>query len=80
MRKSVSGFKDKTVSLLWTNTPKQTVYGKGQTLSKPRKQNIKKSFILEENKKKNDDRIRNIRIFLKQKKKKKEKSKNVMKD
>ena len=52
MRKSVSGFKDKTVSLLRTNTPKQTVYGKGQTLSKPRKQNIKKSFILEENKKK----------------------------
>ena len=52
MRKSVSGFKDKTVSLLRTNTPKQTVYEKGQTLSKPRKQNIKKSFILEENKKK----------------------------
>ena len=31
--KSVGGFKDKIVSLFKTNTPKQTVYGKGKKLS-----------------------------------------------
>ena len=50
IRKSVSVLKDKFVSLFKTNTPKQTVYGKGQKLSQPRKQNIKKYFIPEENK------------------------------
>ena len=50
VRKSVSVLKDKIKSLFKTNTPKQTVYGKGQKLSKPRKQNLKKSFIPEENK------------------------------
>ena len=40
-----------------TNTPKQTVYGRGKKLSKPRKQNIKKPFISEENKEKIKDRI-----------------------
>ena len=39
------------------NTPKQTVYGRGKKLSKPRKQNIKKPFISEVNKQKNKDRI-----------------------
>ena len=48
IRKSVSVLKDKFVSLF--KTPKQTVYGKGQKLSQPRKQNIKKYFIPEENK------------------------------
>ena len=48
IRKSVSVLKDKFVSLFKTNTPKQTVYGKGQKLSQPRKQNIKKYFIPEE--------------------------------
>ena len=33
------------------NAPKQTVYGRGHKLSKPRKQNTKKPFISEENKK-----------------------------
>ena len=50
--KSVDGFKDKLLSLFKTNTPKQTVYGRGQKLGKPRKQNTKKPFISEENKRK----------------------------
>ena len=33
-RKSSCGFKDKIASLLRTNTPKQTVYGRGKKLSK----------------------------------------------
>ena len=48
----MGGFKDKIVSLFNTNTPKQTVYGRGKKLSKPKKQNIKKPLISEENKKK----------------------------
>ena len=36
IRKSVSGFKDKIVSLFKTNTPKQAVYGRGKKLSKPK--------------------------------------------
>ena len=58
------------------------MYGRGQTLSTPRKQNIKKSFILEENKE-NNDRIRNIQIFLKQEKeerKKQERNERLIKD
>ena len=37
IRKSVGDFKDKIVSLFKTNTPEQTVYGRGKKLSKPRK-------------------------------------------
>ena len=33
-RKSVGGFKDKFLSLFKTNTPKQTVLGRGNKLSK----------------------------------------------
>ena len=51
IRNSVGGFKNKIVNLFKTNTPKQAVYGRGQKLSKPRKQNIKKPYILEENNK-----------------------------
>ena len=36
IRKSVSGFIDKIVSLFKTNTPKQAVYGRGKKLSKPK--------------------------------------------
>ena len=32
IRKNVGGFTDKTVSLFQTNTPKQTVYGRGKKL------------------------------------------------
>ena len=63
---------------LKTNTFTQTVYGRGKKLSTPRRQNIKKSFILRENKKqkkKNKDRIEIFEYFLKQKKKKKRKKK-----
>ena len=37
MRKSAGGFKDKIVNVLKANTPKQTVYGRGKKLSKPKK-------------------------------------------
>ena len=57
IRKSVSVLKNKFISLFKTNTPKQTVYGKGQKISKPRKQSIEKPFISEKNKEKIKDRI-----------------------
>ena len=37
VRKSVGGFKDKIISLFKTNTPKQTVHGRGKKLSKKKK-------------------------------------------
>ena len=49
--KSVDGFKDKTVGLFKTNTPKQTVYGRGKKLSKPKTRNIRNPFILKMKKK-----------------------------
>ena len=55
--KNVSVLKDKVMCLYKTNTPKQTVYGRGKKLSKPRKQNIKKPFISEVNKERIKDRI-----------------------
>ena len=51
MRKCVCGFKDKIVSLLKTNSPKQTVYGKWKKLSKAKLQNIRNPFILKKEKK-----------------------------
>ena len=36
--KNSNGFKDKVVSLFNTNTPKQTVCGRGNKLSKPKTQ------------------------------------------
>ena len=48
----MGGFKDKIVSIFNRNTPKQPVHGIGKKLSKPKKQNIKKHFISEENKEK----------------------------
>ena len=50
IRKSVGGFKDKIISLFKTNTPKQTVYGRGKKISKPKTQNIRNSFILKKEK------------------------------
>ena len=55
IRKIVGGFKDKIVSLFKTNTSKQTVYGRGKKLIKPKTQNIRNPFILK--KKKYKDRI-----------------------
>ena len=45
IRKSVSGFKDKFLNLFKTSMPNQTVCGRGMKLSKPSKQNIKKSLL-----------------------------------
>ena len=57
IRKSVGGFKDKTLSLFKTNAPKQPMYGKGKKQSKPKTQNkinnIRNPFILEEKRKRN---------------------------
>ena len=36
LRKSVGGFKNKIVNLFKTNTPKQTLYGRGKKLGKPK--------------------------------------------
>ena len=38
IRKSIGGFKDKVIRLFKTNTPKQTVYGRGKKISKPKTQ------------------------------------------
>ena len=60
MRKGGGGFKDKIASLFKTSTPKeivygrgkkQIVYGRGKKLSKPKIQNIKKTFIGREQRK-----------------------------
>ena len=51
IRKSVSGFKDKVISLFKTNTPTQTVYGRGKKLSKPKKKKNRNPFILKKKKK-----------------------------
>ena len=50
--KSVDGFKYKTLNLFKTHTPIETVNGRGKKLSKPKTQNIRKPFILEENRQK----------------------------
>ena len=52
IRKSVGGFKNEIVNLFKTNTPKETIQERGKKLSKPRKINIKKTFISEKNKQK----------------------------
>ena len=74
IRKSAIVLKDKFISLFKTNTPKQTVYGRGQKLSKPRKQNIKNPFISKVTKQIIKDRIIEIfGNFLKQKKRRRKK-------
>ena len=76
IRKSLVVFKDKIVSLFKTNTPKQSVYGRGKKLSKPRNQNIKKPFILKEYKKKiRNKTIRNIQILFETEEEKEERKK-----
>ena len=66
-RKSAGGFKDKIVSLFNTNTPKQTVYGRGKKQSKPKTQNkinnIRNPFILKRKKDIKDRIIRDIRTL-----------------
>ena len=52
--KIVGGFKDKILSLLNTNTPKQTLYGRGKKLSKSKTQSkiksIRNPFIMKKEK------------------------------
>ena len=50
VRKSLGSFKDKILSIFKTNTPKQTVYGRGKKLSKRKKE--EKEEIREKKKKK----------------------------
>ena len=64
------GFKDKIVSLFKTNTPQQTVYGRGKKLRKPKTQNIRKPFISENNKKNKDRIIRDIQTLFETEEKK----------
>ena len=52
IRKNPSVLKDKFISLFKTITSQKTVYERRKKLSKPRKQNIEKPFIPEENKEK----------------------------
>ena len=78
IRENVGGFKDKIVSLFKTNTPKQTVYGSGKKLSKPKTTTKKQSeeniinsitslFIQnKENKEIKDRIIRDIRTLFEQ--------------
>ena len=73
IRKSESDFKDQVVSIFKTNIPKQTMYGRGKKLSKPKTQkqsleniikSIKYLFILKkENKEIKDRIIRDIRTL-----------------
>ena len=74
-RKSVGGFKDKTVSLFKINTPYQTVYGRIKKLTKSKPENkIINPFILK--KKENKDRIiRDVRAFYETEKEKIERKK-----
>ena len=63
------------MSLFKTNTPKQTVHGRGKELNKQETQNIKKPFISEENKKIKDRIITDIwTLFDIEEKKKKERN------
>ena len=38
IKKSIDSFKDKVIGLFKTNTPKQTVYGRGKKLNKSKTQ------------------------------------------
>ena len=58
IRKSVDGFKDKTVSLFKTNIHKQTVHGRRKKLNKRKTLNkIRNFFILENKEKETKDRM-----------------------
>ena len=82
IRKSVSSSEDKIVNLFKTSTPKQTVYGRGKKLSKPKTQNIRNFFILKKKKEKEikDRIIRDIwTLFKTEEEKKKEKNREKKK-
>ena len=56
IKKSGGGFKDKGISLFKTNTPKQTVHGRGKKLRKPKTQKkinrIRNPFIIKKKREK----------------------------
>ena len=57
IRKNVDGFKDKIISLFKTNTPKQTVYGRGKKPSKSKNAKHWKFCYINKEKKEIKDRI-----------------------
>ena len=69
---------DNILSVIKTITPKQTLYGRGQKLSKPKNQNIKKPFMSEDNKKNKDRIIRDIRILFETKEEKEDRKKQEL--
>ena len=65
IRKSADGFKNKVISLVKINTPKQTVYERGKKLIKPKTQKISEENKINSIRKKKEiiDRIINLNIF-----------------
>ena len=61
LRKSVNDFKDEVIILFKKYTTKQTVYGRGKKLSKPKTQKHK-FFYTKKRKKRKKDRLINDRI------------------
>ena len=60
--KSIGGFKYKIVDLFKRNTAKQTMYGRGKKLSKPKIQN-RNRYILKKKKKKKKLKIEYLKIL-----------------
>ena len=60
--KSIGGFKYKIVDLFKRNTAKQTMYGRGNKLSKPKIQN-RNRYILKNKKKKKKLKIEYLKIL-----------------
>ena len=82
IRKSVDDFKDKIVSYFETNTPKQTLYGRGKKLSKPIEKILKSLLYQKKTKTIKDRIIRGILIAVdveeeKKERKESEKKKNI---
>ena len=76
IRKSAGGFKKQNLNLLKTNTPKQTVYGEGQKISKPGNKILKK-LLYEQKRKKFENRIiRGIQILFETEEVKEERKKH----
>ena len=65
IRKGAGGFKNKVISLVKINTPKQTVYERGKKLIKPKTQKKSEENKINSIRKKKEiiDRIINLNIF-----------------
>ena len=79
IRKSAGGFKDKIVSLFKTSTPKQTVYGRGKKLCKPKTPKIRNPFVSKKKKKIEDRIITDISTLFEKEEEKEERKKLVKK-